>query len=745
MTHTTRSYARATATKLPDGGGEPPPEKNNRQKEKGPPEVRKDKKKKQKEDPTSRIIAQGANQEAGTMQPENEAPMPREFQASVTMEESTERGMREASLAEVFVEVMSPLTPQLSELENSRVMQNPNNPQDIENPLSRVYIEGEVPSMRELDEEVPLDPRVALAAMNEFLENIQQQWRDYGYGPESFHNHRIDPGKHHANMIEHIRRALTIENLEEQTSRASSPDTRTATKREEEGYQQGEALVPQSEAEATGAASLLVCQIDRHICLGETQTSFAICMELEEEQPSSIRWHETVLLQQGTQSEVDLWMTEDPLTVTEIVMGRIGTPHEGMKSTDVPIWDEGMDHQGTVPPKEGIIGEAHQEVASLEGISPLMTKMTMIIMVVEVMGEALYAQHIWEQVGQPTGQLGPEVKAMGVPKPGKYKGQNDLEEFDRTRYEYEKGALAFYNNLKRCAHRMVQPPDDYSFWRKFLRGLPHTIIKSIFEACGISAEHLTIEEILEEVRRMETVQKAINMHMRSSHTGPGGKSFQGRSEKATWRRVVPFLARIKAKPWLYAVNVREDTEHEHACVEDKVEEVPDNPDNNEEVQAYEGTTEVTPKNTELVEPDELIDTLKTYSEVDKEDEPVAYFGAMNPEDEPLEEEVVYCVSIRAEVQEGQMPSEDDASMQEDDPLIQEDSPGNDAPQTENGSTGSMPNTVQDTERWDWSDLYGAVHEFACDECSHRVDHVAEGLLNGNPSLVRVLANNKNHA
>ncbi|KIN93100.1 hypothetical protein M404DRAFT_36398 [Pisolithus tinctorius Marx 270] len=166
------------------------------------------------------------------------------------------------------------------------------------------------------------------------------------------------------------------------------------------------------------------------------------------------------------------------------------------------------------------------------------------------------------------------------------------------------------------------------------------------------------------------------------------------TEKATWRRVVPFLARIKAKPWLYAVDIREDAEHEHACIEDKVEEVPDNPDDDEEVQAYEGTTEVAPENTESVEPNEFIDTLETYLEVDEEDEPVAYFGTMNPEDEPLEEEVVYCTSIRAEVQEGQMPSEDDALMQEDDPLIREDSPGNDAPRTENGSTRSMPNTLQ---------------------------------------------------
>ncbi|KIN99349.1 hypothetical protein M404DRAFT_30592 [Pisolithus tinctorius Marx 270] len=266
------------------------------------------------------------------------------------------------------------------------------------------------------------------------------------------------------------------------------------------------------------------------------------------------------------QSEVDLRMMEDPLIMMEIVMGRIGTPHKGVKNTDIPICDEGMDHQGTVPLKEGIIGKAHKEVvsleeiqASLEGISPPMTKITTITMVMEVMGEALYAQHIWEQVGQPTGQFGPEVKAMGVPKPGKYKGQNDLEEFNN-----------WLGQLLKYFYESPLPRKDKG--------------------------------------------KAV------------------------------------AKPQLYAVDVQEDAEHKHACVEDKVEEVPDNPDNDEEVQAYEGTTEM-------------------YLVVDEEDEPVAYFGTMDPKDEPLEEEVVYCASIHAEVQEGQMPSKDNALMQEDDPLI----------------------------------------------------------------------------
>ncbi|KIK18462.1 hypothetical protein PISMIDRAFT_109427 [Pisolithus microcarpus 441] len=196
-----------------------------------------------------------------------------------------------------------------------------------------------------------------------------------------------------------------------------------------------------------------------------------------------------------------------------------------------------------------------------------------------------YAQHIWEQVGLLTGQVGPEVKAMNLPKPGKYGGQDDLDKFndwlgqilkyfhtfkvtgpDRDEdhilytglyleglasqwydqevqhwtfeelicglfkqfiHEASVQTLAYYNNLKCCAHQMVQPPNDYSFRRKFLWGLPHSIIKSIFEARSISTEHSTIEEILEEVRHMETAQKVVNMHMRMSHAGSGGKTSQG--------------------------------------------------------------------------------------------------------------------------------------------------------------------------------------------------------------------------
>ncbi|KAI6008929.1 hypothetical protein F5J12DRAFT_782331 [Pisolithus orientalis] len=171
--------------------------------------------------------------------------------------------------------------------------------------------------------------------------------------------------------------------------------------------------------------------------------------------------------------------------------------------------------------------------------------------------------------------------------------------------------------------------------------------------------------------------------------------------------------------------------HKDKGKEDKAEEALDEPDKDKEVKVYEGNAEVAPKDAESVGSDKALDTFKIYSEVDEEDELVVYFGAMHHKDEPLKEEVVYCASMHTESLEEQLSSEGDALMLEGSPLAR--------------STRSTPDTIQDAKQGDWSELYRAVHKFACDECSHHMDHVAEGLLSGNLSLVRVLANNENHA
>ena len=71
---------------------------------------------------------------------------------------------------------------------------------------------------------------------------------------------------------------------------------------------------------------------------------------------------------------------------------------------------------------------------------------------------------------------------------------------------------------------MVEPPNSYSFRRKYLGGLPQTIVKMALEACGISAEHSLIEEILDEVKHVKSAQKALNLYMKQSTQAGGGRS-----------------------------------------------------------------------------------------------------------------------------------------------------------------------------------------------------------------------------
>ena len=71
---------------------------------------------------------------------------------------------------------------------------------------------------------------------------------------------------------------------------------------------------------------------------------------------------------------------------------------------------------------------------------------------------------------------------------------------------------------------MIEPPDSYSFRRKYPGGLPQTIAKMALEVRGISTEHSSIEEILDKVKHIESAQKALNLYMRQSMQTGGGRS-----------------------------------------------------------------------------------------------------------------------------------------------------------------------------------------------------------------------------
>ena len=104
--------------------------------------------------------------------------------------------------------------------------------------------------------------------------------------------------------------------------------------------------------------------------------------------------------------------------------------------------------------------------------------------------------------------------------------QQAVTNYNCTCYSAKKGVLAFFNNMKWHAHHMVEPPDNYLFRRKFIRGLPHAIVKTVLEAREVAAEHSTMDEILNKVKRMEGAQKALNLLARNTPQG-GGSSFKG--------------------------------------------------------------------------------------------------------------------------------------------------------------------------------------------------------------------------
>ncbi|KIJ58715.1 hypothetical protein HYDPIDRAFT_171170 [Hydnomerulius pinastri MD-312] len=75
--------------------------------------------------------------------------------------------------------------------------------------------------------------------------------------------------------------------------------------------------------------------------------------------------------------------------------------------------------------------------------------------------------------------------------------------FDATEYSCKQEVNAYLNKLVRRAAHMVQHPDDYSFKWQFIDGLPDDIRQDILKIHGITAEHSTLEDIIEAARKVE--------------------------------------------------------------------------------------------------------------------------------------------------------------------------------------------------------------------------------------------------
>ena len=121
---------------------------------------------------------------------------------------------------------------------------------------------------------------------------------------------------------------------------------------------------------------------------------------------------------------------------------------------------------------------------------------------------------------------------------------------------------------------------------------------------------------------------------------------------------------------------------------------------------------------------ELMDLMNLYSMIDEEgedDELVGYLGAMHPIEETiseLDDEIVYCRAMDATC--GDLPQ-----------LLSADSRRARLPE----------NTISDhnDQGWTWRELYGAIHQAECEDCTRYLTHLKEAL--GNEILSAIAAVN----
>ena len=87
--------------------------------------------------------------------------------------------------------------------------------------------------------------------------------------------------------------------------------------------------------------------------------------------------------------------------------------------------------------------------------------------------------------------------------------QNAANSYAKTKFSRSKRALVFYNELQCHASHMVQPPDEYSMKRKFLKGLPEDLVENLLKSRRVSAEHTSLTTLLREVKAMESSLQAF--------------------------------------------------------------------------------------------------------------------------------------------------------------------------------------------------------------------------------------------
>jgi hypothetical protein len=147
-------------------------------------------------------------------------------------------------MTEALIDSLSPLTPQAIESDDSWINNDPYTFSRTETPITQVLPEGVTPSREQFEGNIPederiilLNPRMALATVTEFLNEVRQQWLKYRHGPEDFNNHGVNPRLHQAFAVDRMLEALLKEDNRNMSSRASSQETFLQIKVEEQTFQ----------------------------------------------------------------------------------------------------------------------------------------------------------------------------------------------------------------------------------------------------------------------------------------------------------------------------------------------------------------------------------------------------------------------------------------------------------------------------------------------------------------------------
>ncbi|KDQ51452.1 hypothetical protein JAAARDRAFT_199097 [Jaapia argillacea MUCL 33604] len=110
--------------------------------------------------------------------------------------------------------------------------------------------------------------------------------------------------------------------------------------------------------------------------------------------------------------------------------------------------------------------------------------------------------------------------------------QEAVHKFLNCKFSSETGVAAFYNALHHNAARMVVAPDDYTFRREFLAGIPEEIRGLLMKNWGVNAEFTPSEVMYREAIEMETSLRFIARQRQLSGARLSkGKSLSSRRTK----------------------------------------------------------------------------------------------------------------------------------------------------------------------------------------------------------------------